>query len=409
TAGAMLVFTYALTSKPRFYHAILIGVVLGFGMMAKGPIGLLPVPAIGTALILNRKNSNFTKNILFGVTALIIGCLIFLAWALPANEAANGDFFKVFVGRHVIERALRPMEHHGGNFFAYLPYYIPIVIGGFFPWILFLPGAFSAMLGKRIGTQQSRILLISWIVPVFIIMSLAITKLPHYIVFIWPALALCAAYVINASDENSLSDCDKMWLRRGVWFFLPIASGIISIFLIAPWFLKIPSLFLPGIIAAFILTVLSVLIYHFQQANKFKQSAKIALAGIIVLEIFVSWRVIPAFESIKITPYLSQQIRTQTSNDVPVAMYKFAEPTLNFYVGRNIEHIKNEEKLLEWLGQTNDGVLIIPSDIFAGIQNRYKTMSLKQIACKSGYNYSKGKKIEVVVLLRKGSVVYDKK
>jgi 4-amino-4-deoxy-L-arabinose transferase-like glycosyltransferase len=409
TVGAMLIFVYAITSKPKFYHAILIGIALGFGMLAKGPIGLLPVPAIGLAIILNRKKSKLSVNLIYGIIALTIGAFVFLLWALPANKAADGNFFKVFVGHHVLTRAIKPFEHHGGNFFAYLPYYIPVVIGGFFPWILFLPGAFSAILGRRIGTDISRTVLISWIVPVFIIMSLAITKLPHYIVFIWPALALCTAEVINAAEENKLSDKDKMWLRRGVWFFLPIAFGMISALLITPWFLKIPKLFLPAAVSAIILIIVSMLVYHFQQANRFKQSAKVVLAGIVVLEILVLWQVIPAFESIKIAPYLSQQIRIQTGKDVPVAMYKFAEPTLNFYVGRNIERIKNEERIIEWLNQSNDGVLIIPRDVFADIKKRHKISPLKQIACRRGYNYSKGKEVEISVLLRKGDIVYDTK
>jgi 4-amino-4-deoxy-L-arabinose transferase-like glycosyltransferase len=409
TAGAMLIFTYAITSKPKFYHAILIGIALGFGMLAKGPIGLLPVPAIGAALFLNRKNSSLSKNILFGIMALIIGGLIFMLWAIPANKAANGEFFKVFIGRHVIERALRPMEHHGGNFFAYLPYYIPVVIGGFFPWILFLPGAFSAMLGKRIGTQESRILLISWIVPVFIIMSLAITKLPHYIIFIWPALALSAAAVICAAEENKLADVDKMWMRRGVWFFLPIAGGLMSVLMAAPWILKIPALRIPGMIAGMILFILSILVYRFQQANRFKESAKTVLAGIILFDILLAAGVIPAFEQIKITPYISEQIRTKTSEDVPVAMYKFAEPTLNFYVNRKIERIKDENRVVEWIRQTGAGVLIVPADVIADIQKRYGVTSLEQIASRKGYNYSKGKEVEITVLLRKGDIVYDRK
>jgi 4-amino-4-deoxy-L-arabinose transferase-like glycosyltransferase len=97
TVGAMLIFVYAITSKPKFYHAILIGIALGFGMLAKGPIGLLPVPAIGLAIILNRKKSKLSVNLIYGIIALTIGAFVFLLWALPANKAADGNFFKVLI------------------------------------------------------------------------------------------------------------------------------------------------------------------------------------------------------------------------------------------------------------------------------------------------------------------------
>jgi len=67
-------------------------------------------------------------------------------------------------------------------------------------------------------------------------MTLAATKLPHYILFIWPALALAVAGTIIAAQQNRLTDRDKIWLRRGVWFFGPLAITMALSLIVGPWF-----------------------------------------------------------------------------------------------------------------------------------------------------------------------------
>lgn len=332
--GAMVIFVYGSKSGMRVYQVILLGIALGFGMLAKGPIGLLPVPAIVVILWLNRQNLSVGRYVWQATAALVMGLMIFMIWAVPANRATGGEFLRVFVGHHVLERALKPLEHHGGNALLYLPYYLPVIIAGFFPWTLHLPGAFSALLGGRIGGPAGRALLIGWIVPIFIIMTLAATKLPHYILFIWPALSLAVAGTIIAAQQDRLADIDRIWLRRGVWFLGLPAICMASAIMIAPWFLQIPGLRFAGLVSGIALAVVTVSACFLQYTNKFTASAKTILAGIIIFEILLVSAVLPALEQVKISPFIAQDVKMETTSDVTVATYKFDEPGLNFYIGR---------------------------------------------------------------------------
>ena len=158
--AAMVVFISVFDSKFGFVHILLMGLFLGFGMLAKGPIGLLPVFVMMVVIWLNRKQrQDSLKTFLKVCLATFLGCLIFLLWAIPANIAAGGDFLRTFITRHILGRAVKPMEHHGGNWLLFLPYYIPVIIVGFFPFILHLPGALSAVLGGRAGGRSAKILL----------------------------------------------------------------------------------------------------------------------------------------------------------------------------------------------------------------------------------------------------------
>jgi hypothetical protein len=369
-------------------------------MLAKGPIGLLPVPAIAVILWLNRRNLRGGRYLWQAAAALVMGLGIFMIWAIPANKATGGEFLRVFVGHHIFERALRPLEHHGGNALLYLPYYFPVIIAGFFPWTLHLPGAFSALWGGRIGGQAGRNLLFGWIVPIFIVMTLAATKLPHYILFIWPALSLAVAGVISAAQQGGLADVDRIWLRRGIWFFAPAGICIASALMIVPWVLHIHSLRLAGPVLGVILAAVTVPACFLQYTNRFTASAKTILAGMIIFEILLVSIVLPALDQFKISPFIAQDIKTKTTSNVPVATYKFDEPSLNFYIGRKIEKLSDKEAVISWARKQKAGVLIIPADVLADIQQHNGPLLLNEISSKNGYNYSKGKEVKILAMLR---------
>ncbi len=401
--AVMVVFTMSIGSVVTTAYVILIGIALGLGMLAKGPIGLMPIIVILVTLWLGKRFKLDFKISYWQIgAALLLGFLIFSAWALPANKVSNGEFFRFFIGRHVISRAIKPMEHHGGNFLLYLPYYLIVIIVGFFPWTLHLPGALSAIAGGRVGGSNGRIFLFGWIAPPLIIMTLAVTKLPHYILFIWPALALAVGGTIVASQQNMLNDRDKIWLRRGGWFFAPLVIAIAIGLIIGPWFVEVPGLCWSGLVSGIVLLVMMVIAIHWQQANRPEVSAKVMLIGMFIFMIPVLFGVLPAVEQVKLSPPIAVAVKAKTLQNVPVATYKYGEPTLNFYIGRKIEVLQSEEAVVEWAKQPVPGVLVIPSDKLDEIQKRYGVLHLDKLISKKGYNYSKGRELELVALARRG-------
>jgi len=400
--AVLAIFVQACFSGFNAFHIILMALALGAAMLAKGPMGLSPVVVmVAAAWLLRKIKPGALRYIWLVGIATVFGTFIFCAWAIPANNATGGEFLKVFIGRHILTRAIKPMENHGGQFLLYLPYYLPIVIVGFFPWTLHLPGAVSAIIGKRIGSPYGRSLLIAWIVPVFVIMSLAATKLPHYILFIWPALAIAVAATIDAERQNIFTAQDRKWLRGGVWFFGSVAVGAAIGLLIAPHFLHAPALWLPALTCAAILITTTIFAVREQLAERFHKSALVVLAGMILLYISYLFGLLPAFEQLKISPPIAKAVREKTPPQTPVAMYKYAEPSLNFYIARQIEELRSANAVVEWAKQPLNGVLIIPKDILADIEKARGPLALEQITSKKGFNYSKGKTLEVLALVRK--------
>jgi len=62
--------------------------------------------------------------------------------------------------------------------------------------------------------------------------------------------------------------------------------------------------------------------------------------------------------------------------------------------------LRNGQAVVAWSRRQNPGVLVIPRSVLADIERRYGPLGMEEIASKKGINYSKGKKLELVALLR---------
>ncbi len=401
--AVMVVFGRALARELRWYHMGLMGLALGWGLMAKGPVALLPIPVIAVSLWLIGRNRIQARACLAQLTgATAMGVLLFVAWAVPANRATGGEFLRLGLGHHVLARSVRPLEHHGGDFLLHLPYYLPVVVAGFFPWTLHLPGSISAVLGRRVGAAHFRELFLAWVVTIVVIMTLIATKLPHYILFTWPAMALAVGGTLAAAPR-ALADRDRRWLRGGVYFYGPVAGGMVAGLFAAPFWLHL------GAIGAFwgaaaILAAMSAIAMRQQLTDRPRASAVTLLAGMAVLLLPLMLGVMPALEELKIAPPLAEAVKRETGRETPVAAFRFGEPTLNFYIGRPIESLGDTQAVLNWARQPSTGVLVIPAAELAGIEWYHGSLGLREIAAKEGLNYSKGKVLTITAMLRQGGI-----
>ncbi len=401
--AVMVLFGCTMELGWRWYHIAAAGLALGLGLLAKGPVALLPVVVIFVTLWPTRRRE-VGMGPHFGPVggAVVVGALLFVVWAIPANNATGGEFLRLGIGHHVLARTARPLESHGGRFLLHLPYYPLTIVAGFFPWTLHLPGSISAVLRGRVGGVHFRELFLAWVVSIVVIMTLVATKLPHYILFTWPALALAVGGTLAAAAQGKLADVDRNWLRGGIYFFAPVVGLAVIALVAAPSWLHLSGAIVPFWAAAVVLVVVSVLAMRQQLQNRPQASAVTLLAGMLVLLVPVTLGVLPALEKTKVSPALAQAITQKTAPDVPVVTYGYGEPTLNFYLGRRIEPLAHEQAVVQWAQQWQPGVLVITKPLLGEIERRNGPLGLVEIASQGGLNYAKGKPLEVTALLREG-------
>lgn len=395
---ALAAFAHAFVHGWRFVHGASLAFAFGGALMTKGLVGLvLPLTGIAAAWWMSRGATALKpRDAIWLATAAGLGVGAFLCWAIPATAATAGELARGGVGHHTLRRMFEPLEGHGGSFVLYLPYYVVVVALAFFPWTLFLGGAISAVSSGRLGRPAcGGALLLGWTIPTLIIMTLVATKLPHYILPIWPALALAVAATIDAQRHGALADRDLRWLRHGAWF-AAVGAALIGVgLMVLPRWLPAAGLLPWAWATGLMVLMMTGLAIREQRRGRVIGAARVLLIGMIAVEAALTVGVLPALDRLKPSPPLATAIRAQTAVDVPVVTRGYAEPTLVYYLrGRSVRALADDSAAARWSREPGAGVMVTPRDIVT----RLDAPGLREIASVRGYNFGNGRWVELVAL-----------
>ena len=216
----------AAAMTPAAGLAVLFWLAQGLAVLIKGPV--VPFVSLLTiaALAATDRRTRWLGDLraLWGIPlVLVIAAPWFVALSLGGG-GAGGDFLRESVGNDLIPKLLGGQERHGGWPGTYL-LLSPLT---FWPGsLLLVPALIVAWRERR--RPEVRVLL-AWLVPAWIVMELIPTKLPHYVLPLYPALALLVARaaVDRASDVAAILGraVGKLWL--GVWALVGIALAALG-------------------------------------------------------------------------------------------------------------------------------------------------------------------------------------
>lgn len=199
------------TSRRRNLCVIMY-LALGAATLTKGLIGVvIPGIVIFFYLLIGRRWQILRR------IYLLPGALLFIAvvspWYLLA-DVHNAGYLSYYIWT----------EHFGryvtANFDRWQPWYYFIAVGivGFFPWTLLLP--FVVKEHWRRDLDDKTLFLVLWTLLPFVFFSVSKSKLPHYILPIFPALSILTAVTLARlyqRSESKLRVCLSIgWLIQGL-------------------------------------------------------------------------------------------------------------------------------------------------------------------------------------------------
>ena len=172
--------------RPERLHKFLFWAGLGLSILIKGPIGFLIVALTVAALSIWDRNLRWLYRLGWGwglpLVALMVG-----PWAIAITIATDGGFWREAIGGDLAPKIAGAHESHSG----FPGMYVLLAPLLFFPSTLLLPAAVSTGWSRR--AEPAIRFLVCWLVPGWLMFELAPTKLWHYTLPTFGALALLAA------------------------------------------------------------------------------------------------------------------------------------------------------------------------------------------------------------------------
>ncbi|WYL97649.1 MAG: glycosyltransferase family 39 protein [Gloeotrichia echinulata IR180] len=211
-------------------------VLIAGAILTKGPVGIvLPGLIIGAFLLYLGKFREVGRQM-----RPLMGLLIILVLSVPWYALViwrNGwDYINAFFGYHNLERFTEVVNGHSAPWY----FYFLVVLLGFAPYSVYLPAAMARLKFWQLShwrtqerSQQLGLFACFWFLGVFGFFTIAVTKLPSYVLPLMPAAAILVALFWsdlikdNGTRNQSISRRSFLWSSWvNVAFLSALAVGL---------------------------------------------------------------------------------------------------------------------------------------------------------------------------------------
>ncbi len=320
----------------------------GLAVLTKGPIGVvLPVLVI-LAFLIYVGSLRETLQEIGVITGGFIFLLITVPWFVLVILQNGQAYIDSFFGYHNLERFTSVVNGHAAPWY----FYFLIILGMFAPWSIYLPLSIGRLRfwQRSFWQQQPRSAQFSlfaffWFAVIFIFFTVAVTKLPSYVLPLMPAAAYLVAFIW--SEELSR---DRLPSKLNYGLLISIVINIFLLILLSVASLQLPKL--AGTDSA--MENLSILL---QQSHlpwrgsllwgltatisillliKRQQWRWIIVANIVGFLAFIIFFVSPVFllvDQVRQLPLrqVAEEIKQVRHSDEALVMIGFKKPSMTFY------------------------------------------------------------------------------
>jgi 4-amino-4-deoxy-L-arabinose transferase-like glycosyltransferase len=362
---------------------------LAGGILLKGPLILMFVGlAIGTLATLDRSSTWLWRlRPVWGLTWLLI---LVLPWFVAIFWRAGEAFFADSVGGDMLSK-LGAQESHGAPPGLYLLLF----------WVTFWPGAPLAGMAApavwRARREPGAQFLLAWLVPSWIVFELVLTKLPHYVLPLYPAIAILT---VGTLERRVLS---RSWLMRGAawWFVVPALASVVAV--VGAVTLTRQPVFLawPFLAAALIFGLFAWWLYD---DNRAERSLLNAVVAAMFLAVAIYGVVAPAVTPLFPSAEIARALRNVACVGPKAAAAGFHEPSLVFMTGTTTM-LTDGSGAADFLGQGSCRFALVEQRSERGFAQRAEAIGLRyDVAARiDGYNISQGRAILITIFRSEGT------
>ncbi len=232
--------------------ALVFWLAIAASILLKGPV--VPAIVLLTLAVLWAAWRRPSWRRFHPVAGLALTVALVAPWLVAIGRVSDGAFFAEALGRDLGGKLVEGQESHWGPPGLYLL----LVWVTLWPWAALIPAALPWLWRRRRAGWL--VLLAGWVVPFWLVLELVPTKLPHYVLPLYPALVIAlAAWVASvaaAVPAGGVSAAPPRWARRaGAALIAAPAVGLALLVVALPVLLSLPGVLqamlgdMPGLLA----------------------------------------------------------------------------------------------------------------------------------------------------------------
>ncbi|HZD52152.1 MAG TPA: glycosyltransferase family 39 protein [Woeseiaceae bacterium] len=368
-------------------------VAQGAGILIKGPV--TPVVSILTVLALKWADREVRwlqpLRPLWGVP---LGAAITLPWFVAVSMSSGGAFVADAIGHDLLPKLLSGQESHGFPPGCYLL----LMTLTFWPGsIMVWPGLLHAWRHRK--TDAALRFCLAWLVPAWLLFELLPTKLPHYVLPLYPALALITACATLAAEGNPVPRLQRwdgrlvfaIWVAIGVLLgagtlALPVVLGLgFEPFALAPAAVGLdlavyaaPTLWRGRVLAP--------------------AAASVAAAAIGFASLFQI--VLPRIDGIWLSRDIARLVTPCRTHEhsTPLVAAGYSEPSIIFLTGTDTRLLP-PDAAAAWMSRHPNSLAVVAGEEVPAFRSGLASYGgrARPVGTVTGFNYSKGRRMTLTL------------
>jgi 4-amino-4-deoxy-L-arabinose transferase-like glycosyltransferase len=239
--------------------------------------------------------------------------------------------------------------------------------------------------------------LLAWLVPSWIVFELVITKLPHYVLPLYPAIAIL---ICGAIELKVLSR--RPWIVRGLswWFTAPAVIGVLAV--VGAIYLTHQPVFAAWPFAA-AATIFGLFAWWLYDDNNAERSLLNAVTAAFFLYASVLGIILPSLTPLFPAVELGKVLRSVECAQPRAAVVGYEEPSLIFMLGTRTLPA-DPSRAADFLAEGGCRFALVDYRSERAFAQRAEAIGLRYILKTrvEGYNYSLGKPVSVAVFTSEG-------
>ena len=371
------------------YLPWLFWIAQGVSILIKGPIA--PALSLLTILVLLafERDARWLSRLKAG-RGLLLTALIVVPWLAVITWKSGGAFWHEAVGKDLVGKVADGQESHGMP-----PGYYSLTYSLFmWPFSLIALGAGLAALNHMRADPRLRFCL-AWYIPFWILLELVPTKLPHYVLPAYPAVALLVGWLLTLSREQAALKRWQTWLYWATAFGLVVVTlGLAAVAVGAPLYLT--GTFNPWSIPAAIFALAAGYLAFPRQAQLSLGRIGAAAAAAGATYALLIGLIAPTLTPIWLTPRIVTAIdQFRPCEKSVLASSQYHEPSLVFMAGTNTKLTDTSGAAAHLATDPACALALIPVSEEIALQSALASSgkTVTRLTEIDGINYSSGDKL----------------
>ena len=295
------------------------------GVLLKGPLILMLVTLSALALIALDRSARWLWR-LRPVAGILWVAVLALPWFVAILSRSGDTFLTESLGKDLFAKVASGQESHG----APPGYYVALF------WVTFWPAApLTLLAAPAVWTarrEPATRFLLAWIIPAWIMFELVITKLPHYVLPLYPAIAILIA---RGLWRGTLSE--TLWLKR-LTLGWPVIAALVPLIGIGALMTMRHQLGLMAWPLAGAAMVFGFQAWRYYDDDGPEKSLLRATAAAILVQIAFLGVIAPSLRPLFPSATLARVMPADECDYRIVAAAGYGEPSLVFLIGTATRH-----------------------------------------------------------------------